>query len=86
LNGDNTGNDPSPFLDWDQFCQLLLKREKEGVATWGFRENYEGNGRGVTVSTGYGDGTYDVMVKRAGDGCVAEVKVVFIPGEEDEDW
>ena len=84
LNADN--GDRSPMSDWSKFCSLLFAREKEGVATWGFGDNYEGDGRGVSVSTGYGDGTYDVMVRRAGDGCVAEVKVVFIPGEDDEVW
>ena len=34
-------------------------------------------GLGVSVSSGYGDGVYDVFVKRK-DNRIAEVKVVFI--------
>ena len=33
---------------------------------------------GVVVTSGYGDGVYDVFVARTTDGRVAELKVVFI--------
>lgn len=39
---------------------------------------------GVVVSTGYGDGGYNVYIKHDPSGRVAEVKVVFIGDEEDE--
>lgn len=38
-------------------------------------------GLGFCVSTGYGDGSYDVFVKRNNEGRIAEVKVVFIEKE-----
>jgi hypothetical protein len=42
-----------------------------------------GEGAGVAVSTGYGDGLYPVQVSRTTDGRVAAVRVVFI-GEDGE--
>jgi len=38
-------------------------------------------GKGICVSSGFGDGTYDVFVKTK-ENCVAEMKVVFITDED----
>lgn len=63
--------------NWGDFCDLL-----EDKAT---QFNYDRGhaGLGVCVSTGYGDGTYPVFIKRNHEGRVAEVKVVFDGMEED---
>ena len=41
-------------------------------------------GVGVVVSSGYGDGSYPVFVKRT-DGRIAEVKIVFISDDDPDD-
>lgn len=75
---------PPPEIgkDWHEFCD-----KTSGPAT---QFNYElGHaGFGVSVSTGYGDGCYDVYVRMtppmagASRGRVAEVKIVFIETED----
>ena len=72
--------DEHPAKTWAEFCDLLDKREKGGVAQWPYRRGHPG--LGVTVSTGDGDGVYPVYVKRAAGGRVAEVRVVFIGEDE----
>ena len=65
--------------DWHGFCYRLWEREKSGAAQWKYDAGHAG--LGVSVSTGYGDGTYDVLVRKSKDGRIAEVKVVFIDDE-----
>lgn len=69
-----------PYLNWDDFCNELFKKDKKGIAKWKHTENDESNsyGKGISVSTGYGDGEYSVYVKRNKEGVIAEVKIVFI--------
>jgi len=43
-----------------------------------------GNGMGVCVSSGYGDGMYSVYVTHTSDGRVATATIVFIADDEDE--
>lgn len=64
----------------DEFIERLNDRQQKGAAQW----NFDGGnaGLGVTVSTGGGDGTYDVLVRRAPNGAIAEVKVVFLDTED----
>jgi len=64
-------------IPWHKFCELIKDHDSQ---QW----NYKGGhpGLGVTVQTGYGDGSYPVYVKRNTDGNIAEVKVVFIPEDE----
>ena len=64
-----------PAETWDKFCDKLFKNEKNGVCQWNYKMGHAG--LGVSVSSGYGDGVYDVFVKRK-DNRIAEVKVVFI--------
>lgn len=76
---------------WEDFCENLEAKEKDGVASFAFiKGNPEASGLGITVSTGYGDGEYDVYVKRTYDGAIAEVKIKFIENdesnEEAEEW
>ena len=42
-----------------------------------------GDNTGIGVSSGYGDGLYEVFVKRS-HGRIAEAKIVFI--DENEEW
>lgn len=72
--------------DWSNFCNLLEETDQDGKRkhTWQFDYSKNHPGLGVCVSTGYGDGTYNVYAKRK-DGRVAEVKVVFIDDEVELD-
>lgn len=78
--------------DWHGFLKLLNKNEeiakdegKKGTAQFNCALGHAG--LGVCVGTGFGDGTYDVFVKREpSEGRIAEVKVVFVDeNAEDED-
>ncbi len=71
------GEDASshPAKTWAEFCAKLSMIEKGGVAIWNYKLGHEG--LGITVSTGYGDGTYPVFVKRNSESRIIEVKVVF---------
>lgn len=71
-----------PIHDWDKFCSLIRK-DSDGWATQ-LKFNGTTPGQGVVVSSGYGDGIYPVYIKLDDHGDVAEVKVVFI-GENDDD-
>lgn len=63
--------------DWDDFCKLLdLKEKVQGKRQAQFNFDMGHPGLGVVVSTGWGDGTYDVYVRRA-EGRVKAVMVVF---------
>ena len=64
------------FKSWHAFCDQLGVREKDGVSVFPYKLGHEG--LGIAVSTGYGDGEYDVFVKRDKSGRIAEAKVVFI--------
>ncbi len=62
-----------PYKTWMDFVNNL--DEKEMVTQ--FNHNKGHVGRGVALSSGYGDGAYDVFVKRV-NGRIAEAKIVFI--------
>ena len=77
--------------DWGTFLKILSKNETvadakglQGTAQFKYSKGHDG--LGVCVSTGYGDGVYDVFVKHGNDGRVAEVKVVFINEDDDVDY
>lgn len=74
------GNDELdyPYLNWDDFCKKLFIKEKEGVTKWKHHDETYSDGKGITVRTGYGDGTYPVYAKRNNEGRITEVKIVFI--------
>jgi hypothetical protein len=76
LHKEATAPDLGP--DWMGFCDRLAVRERNGAAQWHYRDG-AGGGLGVSVSTGYGDGSYPVYVRHNEEGRVAEVRVVFIP-------
>ena len=71
---------------WKEFVRRVFAREKGASKIAQFhRQNHEEgftpdfSALGVTVSTGYGDGVYDVEARMDEEtGRVAEVRVVFI--------
>ena len=72
--------------DWREFCNILWKKEEKGDGqTAQFNYDMGHAGLGVAVQTGYGDGSYPVYVKYGPEGRVAEVRVVFIGEDEEED-
>lgn len=62
--------DNHPAQTWKEFCDKLFSdpNYEKGFKQWDC---------GVSVDTGYGDGTYPVFIRRNRDGRVVEVKVVF---------
>jgi hypothetical protein len=57
---------------WGDFCSRM-----EGDVTQ-LNYNLGHPGLGMVVSTGYGDGTYNVYVRRTREGRIGAVKVVFV--------
>lgn len=71
--------------EWHEFCELCEKGGIDGpkrAAQFPFEPGHAG--LGVCVSSGQGDGFYDVYVRKAPDGTVAELKVVFDDNGDDE--
>ncbi|MDD4888407.1 MAG: DUF4241 domain-containing protein [Phycisphaerae bacterium] len=66
--------DEHPAQTWSEFCNAISDHEQD-AKQWNFKLGTPG--LGVSVSTGYGDGSYPVFIRRNRDGRVAEVKVVF---------
>lgn len=69
-----------PAETWGEFCDQLSDDDFHAPKQWNYKAGHAG--LGVSVSTGYGDGTYPVYVRRNSEGRIAEVKVVFIEEEE----
>jgi len=68
------GDDASHRVhNWDDFCDTL------GDKGWPTTHQFDS---GMYVSSGYGDGTYPVEVKRNHEGRIAEVRIVFISEDE----
>jgi hypothetical protein len=74
----DSGDSPDDIgRTWDEFCEQLRDQD-----TRQFDFNMGHAGLGVCLSTGYGDGNYDVEVRRNSEGRIAEMRVRFI--EEDD--
>lgn len=73
-------SDEHPAQTWDEFCDKLGDDHKH--KQWNYKRGHAG--LGVTVETGYGDGTYPVYVKKNRHGRVVEVKVCFDEQEDDD--
>jgi len=72
-----------PAKTWKDFCAKLFGGNGSADAhQWADQSGRAG--LGVTVSTGYGDGTYPVYVRKMPDGRIAEVKVVFIDDNDND--
>ena len=67
--------------EWQDFCDDYAAAA-DGIMQLDYDMGHPG--LGVVVSSGYGDGTYEVEVRRTTDGRVAELRVVFIEEKEDE--
>ncbi len=76
------GKDASshPCVSWSEFCEKLDDSPKALWHKWNHPSGH--SGLGVTVRTGYGDGTYPVSVKLNSEGRVLAVMVDF--GDEGE--
>lgn len=79
-------NKPAEFgKDWEEFCEILGKLTNDHK-----NNSCQFGNLGVCVSTGYGDGCYPVYAKFQDSGSwggrLAEVKVVFIDEEYDNDY
>lgn len=61
--------------DWGEFCDKLRLYNDDKYTQFNFALGHPG--LGVCVSTGYGDGIYDVLARFEGNR-IAEVRVVFI--------
>ena len=65
----------NPLADWGEFCQWLDPDNPLRVKAHGML--------GVASSTGYGDGLYPVLARLSPDRRVAELRVVFIPDDDE---
>lgn len=72
-----------PIHRWEKFCDLLGRDSENGVT--GLKFAHGGGGMGVVVTSGYGDGVYPVYVKHDDRGVIAELKVVFVSDDEDDE-
>lgn len=68
--------------DWREFCDKL--GEDYPIAKQ-FKYDMGHAGLGVCVSTGYGDGTYPVYVRRNKEGRIMEAVIKFIDESDEED-
>ena len=62
------------FESWDSFCSQLFDSENKNG-----NKNHKQWTAGVSVSTGYGDGTYPVFIQTNRDGRCVGVRVDFDP-------
>ncbi len=75
-------------LDATQFsyagaCSASLSEAGAGmVGAYGLQHT---SARAVCTRTGNGDGTYPVSVRYDDQGCIAEMRVVFLEPDDDED-
>ena len=67
--------------DWGEFCSLLESNRDKSSDEDAIQF---GDGLGVAVSTGYGDGEYNVYARKTSDDRVAELRVVFISKRDEE--
>lgn len=64
--------------------ELKKAQRHNNAQQWNYKSGHPG--LGVTVSTGYGDGTYAVYVRENSEGCVKELKIVFIDDRCEDDY
>jgi len=76
--GPDDGTQCGPVKTWKEFCAKLHPNPAapSDAMAWGHPGGKSQSGMGVTVCTGYGDGSYDVEVLRE-DGRIKEVRVRF---------
>lgn len=69
--------DPCYVMSEKDYDELLNEDMSDGT-----REIIHGFASGMVVSSGHGDGTYPVYVKKDKDGTILEAKIVFVEGED----
>ena len=76
-----------PAETWGEFVNILAEEDFPNTKQFNYKRGHPGVG--VYVSSGFGDGTYDVFVKEVDEGAwgkrVAEARIVFITDEEMEE-
>lgn len=83
LHREEQREQPDIGKDWGEFCDRLRERESKNAAQWNYSPGHAG--LGVTVGTGYGDGSYPVYVRRNAEGRVMAVMVDFEGTGDDEE-
>lgn len=70
--------------NWLDFCELLWSSSQKNATSFGYETG--GEGLGICVSTGYGDGTYPVYILEEEGRCAAVFIDFFglIEDQEDE--
>jgi hypothetical protein len=74
------GSKAAGVYSYDGACHATLSEEKFGQLN--YRLGHAG--AGVAFSSGYGDGCYEVYVRKE-EGRIAEARVIMIEEEKDED-
>ncbi len=76
---------PVGSKEYDSFLRKQIKKgQQTGQEAVQFNYDMGHPGLGVCMSSGYGDGSYPVFVKRNLEGRITEAKIVFIEEEEEE--
>jgi hypothetical protein len=70
-----------PAKTWMEFCDKIVKNHT--AQSWEYAPGKEG--LGVSVSTGYGDGTYPVFIKRHHENGRVVAAMVLFADEDEED-
>lgn len=68
---------------WSEFCDVIQKSFTKDKPAVEFNHNGGYNGAGVCVSTGYGDGCYEVQAL-IDNGIVKSIKIDFADDNDDE--
>lgn len=69
-----------PAKTWDEFCDKLGSKD---VKQWDYARGHPG--LGVSMQSGYGDGPYNVYIRRNREGRIAAAMVVFDGDEQDDE-
>ena len=76
---------PTPLKSWDHFLSRLENTDGEGANHWKIDHTTPlGEGIGMAITSGHGDGCYPVEVQYDMQGRVSAMRVVFIK-ETDND-
>lgn len=68
----NEESNPDIGKDWNEFVNKYYEQDNDDVTHRAFGHS------GFAVSTGFGDGSYPVYIKKTEDNRVAEVRIIFI--------
>lgn len=65
--------------DWSEFCDRYFKQSQDkGGAQFG-------DCLGVCIMSGYGDGVYDVYIKKGADGYTQQALIDFVGSADEEE-